>query len=56
MRFFVQAGADKRGVDILQNCEVQDIVIEGGCAVAVDRGAVDLADFVGPAEPRKDKR
>ncbi|MGI9354713.1 MAG: sarcosine oxidase subunit beta family protein [Rhizobiaceae bacterium] len=29
-------GADMRGVDIIQNCEVQDIVIEGGAAVAVE--------------------
>ncbi len=29
-------GADERGVDILQNCEVKDIVIEGGRAVAVE--------------------
>ncbi len=29
-------GADERGVDILQNCEVQDIVIEGGRAVGVE--------------------
>jgi heterotetrameric sarcosine oxidase beta subunit len=29
-------GADSRGVDILQNCEVRDIRIEGGRAVGVD--------------------
>jgi len=29
-------GADMRGVDIIQNCEVKDIVIEGGAAVAVE--------------------
>jgi methylglutamate dehydrogenase subunit A len=29
-------GADMRGVDILQNCEVQDIRIEGGRAVGVE--------------------
>ena len=29
-------GADGRGVDILQNCEVQDIRVEGGRAVGVD--------------------
>ena len=28
-------GADSRGVDIIQNCEVQDILIEGGAAVGV---------------------
>ena len=28
-------GADQRGVDIIQNCEVQDIIIEGGEAVGV---------------------
>ena len=29
-------GADSRGVDILQNCEVRDIRVEGGRAVGVD--------------------
>ena len=29
-------GGDARGVDILQNCEVKDIVVEGGAAVAVE--------------------
>lgn len=29
-------GADMRGVDIIQNCEVQDIRIEGGRAVGVE--------------------
>ncbi len=29
-------GADERGVDIIQNCEVKDIRIEGGCAVGVE--------------------
>ena len=28
-------GADSRGVDIIQNCEVKDIIIEGGRAVGV---------------------
>lgn len=28
-------GADSRGVDIIQNCEVQDILMEGGAAVGV---------------------
>ena len=29
-------GADMRGVDIIQNCEVKDIIIEGGAAVGVE--------------------
>ncbi len=29
-------GADSRGVDIIQNCEVKDIIIEGGKAVGVE--------------------
>jgi len=29
-------GADSRGVDILQNCEVKDIIIEGGAAVGIE--------------------
>ncbi len=29
-------GADSRGVDIIQNCEVKDIIIEGGAAVGVE--------------------
>ena len=29
-------GADSRGVDIIQNCEVKDIVIEGGRVVGVE--------------------
>ncbi|MEW7009069.1 sarcosine oxidase subunit beta family protein [Lentilitoribacter sp. EG35] len=29
-------GADKYGVDIIQNCEVKDIIIEGGAAVGVE--------------------
>jgi len=36
-------GADMRGVDIIQNCEVQNIRIEGGRAVGVDtnRGPIN---------------
>ena len=35
-------GADQRGVDIIQNCEVQDIIHEGGKAVGVrtNRGLI----------------
>ena len=29
-------GADSRGVDIIQNCEVKDIIIEGGAVVGVE--------------------
>lgn len=35
-------GADQRGVDIIQNCEVKDIVIQGdkACAVETNRGKI----------------
>ncbi len=36
-------GADSRGVDILQNCEVKDIRIEGGRAIGVET----LKGFIG---------
>lgn len=29
-------GSDQRGVDIIQNCEVKDIIIEGGQAIGVE--------------------
>jgi len=38
-------GADERGVDIIQNCEVRDIIVEGGRVVGVEtsRGRINAS-------------